>query len=62
MVKSLKWYTAEDDRVCAFCQELDGAEVGIEGKFFSDDYNTGEIPPRHPDCRCYVRPELISIE
>src|SRR5258708_29982701 len=35
VVKSLKWYTAEDDRVCAFCQQLDGQEVGIEAKFFN---------------------------
>jgi SPP1 gp7 family putative phage head morphogenesis protein len=62
VVKSLKWYTAEDDRVCAFCQELDGQEVGIEDKFFTDTYTNGETPPRHPDCRCYIRPKEISTE
>jgi SPP1 gp7 family putative phage head morphogenesis protein len=60
VVKSLKWYTAEDDHVCALCQELDGQEVGIEDKFFNDTYTDGEAPPRHPDCRCYIRPEVIE--
>jgi SPP1 gp7 family putative phage head morphogenesis protein len=62
VVKSLMWYTAEDERVCAYCNELDGTVVGIEDKFFNDTYSDGEIPPRHPDCRCYVRPETISID
>lgn len=62
VVKSLIWYTAEDERVCPICQSLDGEEVGMESKFFTDDYSDGEVPPRHPDCRCYIRPGEISIE
>lgn len=62
VVKTLTWYTAEDDRVCPYCQELDGVEVGIESKFFTDTYSNGETPPRHPDCRCYLRPGEINIE
>lgn len=62
VVHSLIWYTAEDDHVCAYCQELDGTKVGIEDKFFNDTYSDGMSPPRHPDCRCYVRPDDISIE
>lgn len=62
VVRSLIWYTAEDTRVCPDCQTLDGTKVGIEDKFFTDDYSDGEVPPRHPDCRCYIRPEDISIE
>jgi SPP1 gp7 family putative phage head morphogenesis protein len=61
MVTSLAWYTAEDDKVCAICAELDGRVVGIDEGFFSDDYSDGEVPPRHPDCRCFIRPEGISI-
>jgi HK97 family phage portal protein len=61
VVKSLKFYTAEDDRVCPRCAELDGTEVGIEDKFFHDDYSDGMAPPVHPDCRCYIRPEQIEI-
>jgi Phage Mu protein F like protein len=62
VVKTLKWFTAEDDHVCPECAALDGKEIGIEDKFFEDDYSDGEIPPRHPDCRCYTRPDEISIE
>lgn len=62
VVKSLIWYTAEDEKVCGYCQELDGAEVGIEDKFFNDTYSDGETPPRHPDCRCYIRPQQISLD
>jgi SPP1 gp7 family putative phage head morphogenesis protein len=62
VVKSLMWYTAEDERVCAYCNELDGTVVGIEDKFSTDDYSDGENPPLHPDCRCYIRPESVSIE
>jgi hypothetical protein len=29
-VKTLIWYSAEDDHVCPDCQELDDTEVGIE--------------------------------
>jgi len=36
VVQSLKWYTAEDDHVCAECQALDGKVVSIEDKFFTD--------------------------
>lgn len=61
VVKSLIWYTAEDGRVCDECGALDNKEVGIEDKFFNDEYSDGEAPPLHPDCRCYVRPGDISI-
>jgi HK97 family phage portal protein len=61
VVKSLKWYTAADDRVCPQCDALNDTVVGIEDKFFKDDYSDGEVPPRHPDCRCYVRPEDIEL-
>ena len=60
VVKSLKWYTAEDDHVCPQCEGLDGTEVSIDDKFFNDDYSEGYTPPAHPDCRCYIRPELIQ--
>ena len=47
VVKTLKWYTAEDDHVCPQCQALDGTVVGIEDKFFDDTYSDGDTPPRH---------------
>ena len=76
VVKTVKWYTAEDDKVCEYCQEQDGKEIAIDDNFYdagdtikgSDggemtaDYGDIGGPPLHPDCRCYMRPEDISIE
>lgn len=59
VVKTIKFYTAEDDKVCPRCQQLDGSEIPIEASFFDDDYGDG-LPPVHPDCRCFLRPEVIS--
>ena len=75
VVKTVKWYTAEDQKVCQFCAEQDGKEIsiddnfynlgdtikGAQGGFMTADYNDIEAPPLHPDCRCYVRPEQIEI-
>jgi Phage Mu protein F like protein len=76
VVKTLKWYTAEDGKVCEFCQAQDGKEIAIDDNFYdsgdkitgtdgstmSADYGDIGAPPLHPDCRCYVRPEVISTE
>lgn len=61
VVKALMFYTAEDDRVCPICASLDGTEVGIEDKFFNDEYSDGMAPPVHPDCRCYIRPSVVEM-
>jgi uncharacterized protein with gpF-like domain len=44
VVQSLMWYTAEDEKVCPYCSELDGKVVGIEDAFFKDDYSDGTAP------------------
>ena len=76
VVKTVMWYTAEDDKVCQFCDELDGKEIDINDNFYDAgdtivgksggtmtvDYGDMETPPCHPDCRCYLRPQEISIE
>ena len=76
IVKSMRWYTAEDERVCPLCGPLDGKVVSIDQNFFDkgdtvqgSDGSTLEVsydhvgaPPLHPDCRCYVRPEELSTE
>jgi HK97 family phage portal protein len=75
VVKTIKWYTAADERVCEFCAPMHGKVVDIEEKFFEKgdeitgseggrlavDYSDVEYPPLHPSCRCYIRPEEISI-
>ncbi len=76
VVKTIKWYTAADERVCPYCEPLHGKVVDIEDNFFdkgdevtgSDgskialDYDDVGAPPLHVSCRCYTRPEEISIE
>ncbi|MFA5128553.1 MAG: phage portal protein [Patescibacteria group bacterium] len=76
VVKTLKWYTAEDEQVCEFCGPMHDKTVGVEEKWFDRgeeitgadggklnvDYVDIENPPLHANCRCYIRPEEISIE
>jgi len=74
VVKSLKWYTAADERVCEFCGPLDGTVVAIEDNFFevgdkvegrdggtlAINYAPVEAGTLHPNCRCVTRPEEIG--
>lgn len=76
IVKSLKWYTASDERVCLFCGPLHGKVIGIDENFYEKgdevrgangnvlpvDYEDINNPPLHPNCRCYIRPEDISLD
>ena len=76
VVKTVKWYTAEDANVCAYCEALDGKTIGIDEVFFKEgdmipgkdgapevsaDYGDVGGPPLHPMCRCYIRPDEVSI-
>lgn len=75
VVKTLKWYTAADGRVCEFCAPLHDKTIKIEEDWFdkgdtitgSDggkleiDYVDIENPPLHAGCRCYLRPDVIEI-
>jgi hypothetical protein len=36
--------------------------TGKEGGKMDIDYSDIENPPLHPGCRCYIRPEEISID
>lgn len=76
IVKSQRWYTATDERVCPYCSPLHNKTIGIEESFFKEgdelqgtdgstfkvDYSDVDAPPIHPNCRCYLRPESISLE
>lgn len=48
-VATVRWLTADDERVCPQCEALDGEIVPL-GTAFSDS----EVaqPPAHPNCRC----------
>lgn len=76
VVKTMKWHTAEDERECEFCAPLNGKSIGVTESFFDKgdtvkgqeggelpvDYETIENPPLHPQCRCYILPDVISIK
>jgi hypothetical protein len=35
--------------------------MGTDGGVMTADYGDIEAPPAHPDCRCYIRPQDVSI-
>lgn len=58
VVDEVRWLTAEDERVCPRCRELDGKRFPV---------NTDFRPPLHPQCRCTLTPTvradaLVSAE
>jgi len=77
VVKTVQWYSAEDEKVCQWCQAMvdqgpidindnfaDAGDkiAGTDGGIMTADYGDIEAPPAHPDCRCYLRPQDVSIE
>jgi HK97 family phage portal protein len=74
VVKTMRWYTFEDGKVCEFCAPLNGKEVSIDDDFFKAGeeidgangktmtLNYGDVghPPLHPDCRCGIQPGVIE--
>jgi SPP1 gp7 family putative phage head morphogenesis protein len=79
VVKTVRWYTAEDQKVCPFCSTMDGKTIPIDDVFFKNgdslsatdangaehsmtlDYGDVSFPPLHVSCRCFIRPDQISI-
>lgn len=75
VVKSMRWYTAEDERVCPWCGPQHGRVVGVNEVFFRKgetltaeggkklvlDYRAIDVPPLHTSCRCFIRPETIEV-
>ena len=76
VVKSVEWYTAEDELTCEFCAPMDGKVVSIEQSFFAKgdtvdgadggtmtlDYEKVQNPPLHANCRCEIKANEISIK
>ena len=73
VVKTLKWFAADDADMCGLCAKLNGKIVSVSDCFLKDgdiltDKNGAsttiarniEAPPLHEGCRCYCRPERIS--
>jgi hypothetical protein len=75
VVKTVKWFTADDAEVCGFCAELDGNVVSAndcflkKGDTLTDKRGVEmivtrniEAPPLHEGCRCCCRLEGISLD
>lgn len=65
VVAQKEWYTATDERVCPFCNDLHKQRIWVEETFLKiGDSHVGEkityedveYPPRHVNCRCTIRP------
>ncbi len=75
VVKAKEWLTAQDDRLCEFCEPMNGRIVGIDNSWFKTGENFegnegGKLsfsyedighPPLHPQCRCTIIPVLKEI-
>lgn len=75
VVKTIRWYTADND-ACDYCQPMNGKVISIEDNFFnkgdtvtgangqklSIDYANVEAGALHVMCRCYTRPDEISLD
>ena len=54
------WIATEGARTCALCSALDGQVVGFDDEFSgpastardAEIVTVGQLPPRHPSCRC----------
>lgn len=49
-----RWFTVQDDRVCPICAPLHG-QIQPFAKSYSSLGFTGEGPPAHQRCRCYLQ-------
>lgn len=75
VVEAKEWLTAQDDRLCQYCEPMNGEIVdvdkdwfkqgeefrGNEGGVLSFSYGNVGHPPLHPQCRCTVIPILKEI-
>ena len=73
VVQTIKYHTASDELVCPFCRSFDGnvyrvdEQIVKQGETITVDGQNLEVimsggePPLHPNCRCFILPEDISI-
>ena len=69
------WCTADDERTCEYCGQLEGVALDMETDFYYNDKKkgptrinprlkyskpVGKVPPAHPNCRCTIIYEELS--
>jgi SPP1 gp7 family putative phage head morphogenesis protein len=66
VVEGKEWIVTPDDRMCEFCQAMEGKKIGLSETYFKDgdtvngtdggsfkiDYSDVVAPPLHVNCRC----------
>ena len=52
-VKRVIWLTADDERVCPICGPL-------HKRMFPIDQIPFGAPPAHPQCRCFIAPDIVT--
>jgi len=76
VVETVRWYTADNERTCQFCRPMNEKVIGVkeswygkgdvaqgdEGGTMALDYRAITVPPLHPNCRCFIRAEKISVK
>ena len=70
------WCTADDERTCEYCGQLEGAIIDMDDDFYYNDRNkgptrinprlkysksVGKCPPAHCNCRCTVIYKELSL-
>lgn len=48
-----KWVSARDDRVCSYCEAIDGVTINMDDEFQGYKKSV-PCPPMHPHCRCVL--------
>lgn len=52
VVSGYTWKTANDERVCLVCGPLADSDVAMDG----------DLPPAHPNCRCWIVPVVKEAD
>lgn len=73
-VTGKEWYTAQDERVCPFCDSLDGTIISLDDNFLAlgdvmrvggqelaINYEDVDEPPAHVNCRCQLLPVEVPL-
>ncbi len=47
-----EWIVTPDDRLCPYCEALEGSLAPVDGTFEGPDGEKLDGPPAHPNCRC----------
>jgi SPP1 gp7 family putative phage head morphogenesis protein len=67
IVSGKEWYTAQDERTCEACAEMDGQTTELNEAYFYEgdefmgmaiDFRDIGEPPLHANCRCVLLPIL----